>query len=91
MGPPEYHGYSGPIVLQDRTETPLADAFVKAAEEVGYKALDFNGPNQEGIFQIASSCSTGLTVHLYHIYSGLIYFQSLRLFLKALERITCST
>ena len=50
--PPEYHGYSGPIVLQDRAETPLADTFVKAAEEVGYKALDFNGPNHEGMLQM---------------------------------------
>lgn len=44
----EYHGFNGPVVVQDRPISPLGDYFVEAAQELGYKALDINGADQEG-------------------------------------------
>jgi choline dehydrogenase len=49
-GPDAYHGVGGPITVSDPREShPLADAWLAAAEECGYRRnLDFNGAVQEG-------------------------------------------
>src|SRR6185503_11654803 len=49
-GPDEYHGTGGPLSVSDPPEPhPLADAYLAAAEECGYRRNpDFNGATQEG-------------------------------------------
>jgi choline dehydrogenase len=49
-GPDEYHGTGGPLSVSDPPERhPLADAYLAAAEECGYRRNpDFNGAVQEG-------------------------------------------
>ena len=44
----DYHGTSGPLNVDDRMVEPLEDTFIKAAQELGFKYLDVNGPVQEG-------------------------------------------
>lgn len=55
-GPSEYHGVGGPLNVADqRSPSPLTEAFVDAATETGLNPNpDFNGPNQEGcgIYQV---------------------------------------
>jgi len=49
-GPDEYHGVGGPLSVSDPSEPhALADAWLAAAEECGYRRnADFNGAAQEG-------------------------------------------
>jgi choline dehydrogenase-like flavoprotein len=49
-GADEYHGTGGPLSVSDPPEPhPLADAYLAAAEECGYRRNpDFNGATQEG-------------------------------------------
>jgi len=49
-GADDYHGTGGPLAVSDPSEThPLAEAFLAAAEECGYRRNpDFNGAAQEG-------------------------------------------
>jgi choline dehydrogenase len=49
-GADEYHGVGGPLSVSDPAEPhPLADAWLAAAEECGYRRnRDFNGATQEG-------------------------------------------
>jgi len=49
-GADEYHGVGGPLSVSDPSEPhPLADAYLAAAEECGYRRNpDFNGAIQEG-------------------------------------------
>ncbi|MBI3916188.1 MAG: FAD-dependent oxidoreductase [Betaproteobacteria bacterium] len=49
-GAGEYHGVGGPLSVSDPPEPhPLADAYLAAAEECGYRRNpDFNGATQEG-------------------------------------------
>src|SRR5688572_16994953 len=49
-GADEYHGVGGPLLVSDPPEThPLADAWLAAADECGYRRNpDFNGATQEG-------------------------------------------
>ena len=49
-GAGEYHGVGGPLSVSDPAEPhPLADAYLAAAEECGYRRNpDFNGARQEG-------------------------------------------
>ena len=49
-GADEYHGTGGPLSVSDPAEPhPLADAWLAAAEECGYRRNpDFNGATQEG-------------------------------------------
>jgi len=49
-GADEYHGVGGPLWVSDPPEPhPLADAYLAAAEECGYRRNpDFNGATQEG-------------------------------------------
>ena len=50
-GADEFHGGGGPLAVSDlRTEHPLHDAFIAAAQEAGYPYnRDFNGAEQEGV------------------------------------------
>ncbi len=50
-GPSEYHGVGGPQNVADpRWVSPLSEAFVEAALQVGLpRNEDFNGPRQEGV------------------------------------------
>ncbi|XP_050723768.1 glucose dehydrogenase [FAD, quinone]-like [Eriocheir sinensis] len=44
-----YHGRGGPLAVSpDPGEGPLSVAFLRAGEELGYSAVDPNGPQQEG-------------------------------------------
>ena len=43
-----YHGDQGPVHIEERIISPLADIFVTAAQELGFKALDTNGASNEG-------------------------------------------
>lgn len=49
-GADEFHGVGGPLAVSDVYEShPLAEAFIEAAVEAGYKRNpDFNGATQEG-------------------------------------------
>jgi choline dehydrogenase len=58
-GPSEFHGNTGPLCVSNlRTVNPLAQAFIDAAEQSGYKRnADFNGESQEGfgLYQVTQS------------------------------------
>ena len=44
-----YHGYGGPLTVEDARYVSLAShMFVEAGKELGYKELDYNGKSQEG-------------------------------------------
>jgi hypothetical protein len=46
----EYHGFSGPMVVQQFPSRPsLADAVVEAGVQLGYRNGDLNGHNQTGV------------------------------------------
>lgn len=49
-GESDYHGVGGPLAVSDPMDPhPMADAFIQAAQDAGYKRNDdFNGANQEG-------------------------------------------
>lgn len=52
----EYHGQHGPLSVADmRSDSPIHERYIAAAQEQGYKVLDdFNGAEQEGlgVFQV---------------------------------------
>ena len=50
-GADEYHGVGGPLKVSDlRLRRPIADFFIKAAEQIGIPLnKDYNGANQEGV------------------------------------------
>jgi len=50
-GANDFHGAGGPLGVSDlKTDHPLHDAFMEAAQELGYPVnLDFNGAKQEGV------------------------------------------
>ena len=43
-----FHGYEGPLVVEQRGLTPLGDVFVNAGAELGYEALDHIDQKPEG-------------------------------------------
>lgn len=47
----QYHGQAGPLSVCDlRTDNPLQQRYLDAAQALGYSILDdFNGPDQEGL------------------------------------------
>ena len=49
-GDPHYHGFSGPLAVQDsRSMHPLVDRLIEAAVAAGHRPTeDFNGPSQLG-------------------------------------------
>ncbi|XP_067676229.1 alcohol dehydrogenase [acceptor]-like [Haliotis asinina] len=55
----EYHGHGGPLVVTEVNAFPIADYFVKAGTELGYKETDFNGENQEGFSRSQVSIGNG--------------------------------
>jgi choline dehydrogenase-like flavoprotein len=65
-GDPRYHGFSGPLAVQDsRSMHPLVDHLIEAAVTAGHRPNDdFNGPSQLGVgrFQLTQRngirCST---------------------------------
>jgi choline dehydrogenase len=60
-GASDYHGESGPQSVSNlRSVNPLAQAFIDAAEQSGYKRnTDFNGERQEGFGQYQVTQSQG--------------------------------
>ena len=67
-GENEYHGVGGPLtVSESRSNNPMADAWVEAAQQAGLEANDdFNGAAQEGVgrYQVTQRngmrCSTAV-------------------------------
>jgi len=56
----KYHGIGGYLTVGEAPfRTPLAEAFIKAGEELGYDETDGNGESQTGkfLFIIISTCS----------------------------------
>jgi choline dehydrogenase len=61
-GPDTYHGIDGPLAVfaPDLHDTPLAAAFVRAAQEAGYPLTkDVNGEQQEGFGRIDRTTCNG--------------------------------
>lgn len=49
-GDPGYHGYSGPVDVENPTPwLPLSERYLKGFEELGLDVLDYNGARQIGI------------------------------------------
>ncbi|XP_046560483.1 glucose dehydrogenase [FAD, quinone]-like [Haliotis rubra] len=55
----EYHSRGGPLVVTETRSIPVADYFVKAGIELGYKETDYNGENQEGFSRSQVSIGNG--------------------------------
>ncbi|UXI20838.1 protoheme IX farnesyltransferase-like [Sarcoptes scabiei] len=62
----ENHGHSGPItVSSDWNQTNLIPIFIdylKTAQQVGYKLIDFNGPTQNGVTLFEHTIKNGARV-----------------------------
>ena len=43
----DLRGTNGPIHVEEKA-TPLTDAFIKAANELHFELVDYNGGNQKG-------------------------------------------
>lgn len=57
----KYHGTGGPIAVSEIPEiTPLADYFLKAGEEIGYKKTDYNGDTQTGFSKTQITVRNGV-------------------------------
>ena len=48
----KYHSTGGPIAVSGGGATPLADLYMQAGKELGYKITDYNGEDQEGFSRI---------------------------------------
>lgn len=47
---PNYHGKNGYLTISDvKYHTKASKVFLKAAQEAGYKYVDYNGKNQLGV------------------------------------------
>ncbi|PSN40240.1 Glucose dehydrogenase [FAD, quinone] [Blattella germanica] len=58
---PGYHGFSGPMIVQQFPSRPaLADVVVQAGEQLGYRNGDLNGRNQTGAAVAQMMVSEGL-------------------------------
>lgn len=45
----EYHGFGGPLAVEDKSwYTPLLNGFLKAGRQLGYNVIDPNGPEMIG-------------------------------------------
>lgn len=60
-GANKYHGVGGPLKVSDlRLRRPIADAFIKAAKEIGIpENSDYNGESQEGVGYFQQTASKG--------------------------------
>ncbi|XP_014679844.1 PREDICTED: glucose dehydrogenase [FAD, quinone]-like, partial [Priapulus caudatus] len=54
-----YHGSGGPWTISDASYTKLADVFLDAAKELGYKLGDVNGENQEVFMKSQANTKDG--------------------------------
>ncbi|XP_071113299.1 glucose dehydrogenase [FAD, quinone]-like [Haliotis cracherodii] len=55
----EYHGRGGPLTVTEVNAIPVADYFIKAGIELGFKKIDYNGENQEGFSRSQVSIKNG--------------------------------
>ena len=44
-----FHGFRGPLTINDMRGTPLGETFVKAGVELGYPQVDVNAEQQLGM------------------------------------------
>ncbi|MCL4115000.1 UNVERIFIED_CONTAM: hypothetical protein GTU68_036114 [Idotea baltica] len=60
-GEDEYHGVGGPLKVSDlRLRRPIADMFIKAAEQIGIPFnKDYNGAEQEGVAYFQQTAHKG--------------------------------
>ena len=59
-GDASYHGYGGPLTVSKSSFlTPLAQAFVNAGIELGYKESDYNGASQIGVSSTQHNIKAG--------------------------------
>ena len=56
----KYHSTGGPIAVGGARATPLADLFMQAGRELGYKITDYNGEDQEGFNHIQLTNRNGV-------------------------------
>ena len=56
----KYHGSGGPVAVSGGRATPLADLYMQAGQELGYKVTDYNGEDQEGFNYIQVTTRNGL-------------------------------
>ncbi|XP_058806789.1 glucose dehydrogenase [FAD, quinone]-like [Phymastichus coffea] len=68
---PKYRGTGGPVnIINAPYQTPLADAFVKGGEELGYSSVDYNGEKLTGFNYIQTNQRGGerLSVNRAYLY-----------------------
>ena len=56
----KYHYSGGPIPVNSGRATPLADLYMQAGKEMGYKITDYNGEDQEGFNYIQLNTKNGV-------------------------------
>ena len=56
----KYHSTGGPLAVSGGRVTPLADLYMKAGEEMGYKNHDYNGADQEGFSPVQVTVREGV-------------------------------
>ena len=56
----KYHSTGGPIAVGEGRATPLADLYMQAGRELGYKITDYNGEEQEGFNYIQLTNRNGV-------------------------------
>lgn len=55
-----YRGHDGPIQVEEPYITVGDEVFVDAAEELGYKYLDYNGRTNKGVSYMQTTTKNGL-------------------------------
>ena len=55
----KYHHSGGPLAVSSGKATPLAELYMKAGKEAGYKITDYNGEDQEGFNYIQLNTRNG--------------------------------
>lgn len=56
----KYHASGGPIAVSGGKATPLAEKYIQAGQELGYKITDYNGEAQEGFNHIQVMVRNGV-------------------------------
>ena len=56
----KYHSAGGPLAVSGGRVTPLSDAYMKAAKELGWRIDDYNGKDQEGLSRIQVTVRKGV-------------------------------
>ena len=56
----KYHSTGGPIAVGSGRVTPLADKYMQAGQELGYRITDYNGEDQEGFNHIQLMVRNGV-------------------------------